>query len=87
MSGRIDRLQREGARLTIVDFKTDRRVPDRAAAAPEAYLEQLAAYRALMCASDPRATVAAGIVWTATGRYMAMDAALPDVFAPAHPMR
>ncbi|WP_420394361.1 double-strand break repair helicase AddA [Acuticoccus sp.] len=76
--GRIDRLQFIGQRALVVDYKTDRVVPDRPADVAQAYVEQLSIYRALVAAALPRHAVSAAIVWTASASCMAMD----DVLVP-----
>lgn len=81
-AGRIDRLHLHPDRVVVVDYKTDRLVPARAAGAPEAYRRQLAIYAALIGAALPGRRVETAIVWTAAARFMAMDGALPRV-APA----
>ncbi|WP_226574451.1 double-strand break repair helicase AddA [Acuticoccus sediminis] len=78
-SGRIDRLQLSPGRVVIVDYKTDRIVPRRAAEAPEAYRRQLAIYRALVRQMLPGTTVGTAIVWTANATMMEMDGVLPAI--------
>ncbi|WP_108662066.1 double-strand break repair helicase AddA [Acuticoccus kandeliae] len=79
VTGRIDRLQFSHDKVLIVDFKTDRAVPERAEWAPEGYRLQLAIYRALVVAMCPGRRVSAGIVWTAGPRFMDLDGVLPVV--------
>ena len=81
ISGQIDRLIVEDARVTVLDFKSDRPVP---AAPPESYVAQLALYRALLQRIFPGREVACALIWTAAGRLdmlsgERLDAALPRV--------
>lgn len=75
---RIDRLQMDGERILLVDFKTDRSPPDTSAGVDPAYLEQLALYRALVRTADPCASVGCAILWTANGRFMRLDDVVPE---------
>jgi ATP-dependent helicase/nuclease subunit A len=74
ISGTIDRLLILPDRVQIVDFKTDRRPPDRIEAIPPAYLRQMAAYVAALGAIHPGRRVEAGLLYTATPRLFV----LPD---------
>lgn len=74
ISGTIDRLLILPDRVQIVDFKTDRRPPDRIAAIPPAYLRQMAAYVAALQVIHPGRRVEAGLLYTATPRLFV----LPD---------
>jgi ATP-dependent helicase/nuclease subunit A len=70
VSGRIDRLIRDGAGWRLVDFKTDRSVPASAADADPDYILQLALYRKLMMDMEPGIPVAAALVYTAGPNVM-----------------
>jgi ATP-dependent helicase/nuclease subunit A len=70
ISGRIDRLVEEHGGLLLVDLKTDRSPP---AEIPEAYVAQLALYRALMMRIDPSRPVRAAVLWTALPRLDRID--------------
>lgn len=72
VGGSVDRLLIEDEAITIVDYKTAARPP---AAVPEAYLLQLALYRALIGRLHPGRPVRAAILWTAIARL--------DEIAPA----
>ncbi|MBJ3776841.1 double-strand break repair helicase AddA [Acuticoccus mangrovi] len=82
-SGRIDRLQIDGNRALIVDFKTDRVVPASAAEVSAPYRRQLAIYRALVRRILPGHHVETALVWTAVPRFMRLDGELPEVSAVA----
>jgi ATP-dependent helicase/nuclease subunit A len=62
---RIDRLVVMPDSILIADYKTDVRPPARPEDAPEAYLAQLARYRALLGQSLPGRAMRAFLVWTA----------------------
>jgi ATP-dependent helicase/nuclease subunit A len=84
VSGQIDRLVVTADAVLIADYKTNQVVPDAAQAAPQAYLEQLALYRAVLGSIYPGRTVRAALVWTERPALMefsgaALDAALARV--------
>jgi ATP-dependent helicase/nuclease subunit A len=62
---RIDRLVVTPDTILIADYKTDARFPARPDDAPEAYLVQLARYRALLGDWMPKRVMRAFLVWTA----------------------
>jgi ATP-dependent helicase/nuclease subunit A len=64
VNGQIDRLVRRKGSLLIVDYKSNRRPPRTAAAASEAYLLQLAAYRIAVQQIFPGEIVDAAFLWT-----------------------
>jgi ATP-dependent helicase/nuclease subunit A len=64
ISGRIDRLAVTPEHVLIVDYKTNRPPPDTPAAAPPAYVKQLALYRAVLRRLYPDRPVAAALLWT-----------------------
>jgi ATP-dependent helicase/nuclease subunit A len=74
VNGTIDRLLITPDAVRIVDFKTDRRPPDRLEAIPPAYLRQMAAYVAALRVIHPGRRVSAALLYTATPRLFA----LPD---------
>ncbi|WP_425088911.1 double-strand break repair helicase AddA [Stappia sp.] len=65
VSGQIDRLCVTEAAVLVVDFKTDRRVPDATEDIGEAYVAQLAVYRALLQEIYPGRAVRAALLYTA----------------------
>jgi ATP-dependent helicase/nuclease subunit A len=84
VSGQIDRLVVTADAVLIADYKTNQVVPDTPQAAPQAYLEQLALYRAVLGSIYPGRTVRAALVWTERPALMefsgaALDAALARV--------
>ncbi|WJR78318.1 double-strand break repair helicase AddA [Bradyrhizobium sp. NP1] len=81
VSGQIDRLVVGPEEVLIVDFKTNQAPPINAAAAPKAYIRQLALYRAVLAKLYPQRGVRAALLWTETPEFMeisapALDAAL-----------
>jgi ATP-dependent helicase/nuclease subunit A len=81
ISGKIDRLAISEREVLLVDYKTDRQPPERASDVPEAYLLQLALYRALLQPLYPGCPVAAALLFTEAPRLVplpaeAMDSAL-----------
>lgn len=78
--GQIDRLVIEPDRIVIVDYKSNRDVPREI---PQAYLAQLAAYRALLAPLYPQKAIQSAILWTAQARLdWADDAALQQLCQP-----
>jgi ATP-dependent helicase/nuclease subunit A len=86
VSGQIDRLVVTASEVLIVDFKTNHAPPGNAAAAPAAYLRQLALYRAMLARLYPRLPVRAALLWTETPELMeisapALDAQLASIIS------
>ena len=76
ISGQIDRLVVTPSEVLIVDYKTNHAPPDDAAEAPEAYIRQLALYRAVLAKLYPRHPIRAALLWTETPELM-------EIFAPS----
>ncbi|MGH7000353.1 MAG: PD-(D/E)XK nuclease family protein, partial [Stellaceae bacterium] len=70
VSGRIDRLLVTESDVAIVDYKTMRPVPPTEGEVPEAYLDQLAAYRAALARVYPGKTVRCALLWTEGPKLM-----------------
>jgi ATP-dependent helicase/nuclease subunit A len=86
VSGQIDRLVVTPQNVLIVDFKTNHAPPTKAAEAPDAYVRQLALYRAVLAKLTPDRPVRAALLWTETPELMeisapALDAALASCHA------
>ncbi len=64
VSGQIDRLIVTDTNVLIVDYKTNRPVPHTPEAIPDAYVAQLALYRALIAPLYPDRPVRAALLWT-----------------------
>ncbi|MCB1467808.1 MAG: double-strand break repair helicase AddA [Rhizobiaceae bacterium] len=81
VSGTIDRLAETAERIQIIDYKTNRLVPRRLEDVPEAYILQLALYRALLQPLYAGREITAALLFTEAPRLFAlpddvMDAAL-----------
>ncbi|WP_210272827.1 double-strand break repair helicase AddA [Chthonobacter rhizosphaerae] len=75
VSGQVDRLLIAPDAIRIVDFKTNRIVPDRV---PDAYVAQLALYRRLLADLHPGRPVEAAILWTEAPRLDPVPAGMLD---------
>jgi ATP-dependent helicase/nuclease subunit A len=64
VSGKIDRLAIDKARVTIVDYKTNRPPPHDLAQVPDQYIAQLALYRALLGPLYPGRRIEAALLFT-----------------------
>jgi ATP-dependent helicase/nuclease subunit A len=62
--GVVDRLAVDGARVLVLDYKTDRPAPREAARAPQAYVTQLSLYREVLRAVFPGKQVVCALLWT-----------------------
>ncbi len=78
VSGQIDRLVVTQNEVLIVDFKTNHAPPATAAAAPQAYIRQLALYRAVLSALYPQHAIRAALLWTETADLMEISAPALD---------
>ncbi|RIK98328.1 MAG: double-strand break repair helicase AddA [Proteobacteria bacterium] len=76
--GQIDRLAMTSDGVLIADYKTDRVPPRAAAAIPDAYVRQLALYRAVLQKLHPGRPVRASVVFTATPEIFEIEAARLD---------
>ncbi len=83
IAGQIDRLVLTADAVTILDFKSDRPPPRSAAAVHPAYLQQMAAYRALLRAMYPGRRIRCLLLWTQTPVAMPLDDAVLDRWAPS----
>jgi ATP-dependent helicase/nuclease subunit A len=84
VSGQIDRLVVTPNEVLIVDFKTNHAPPKSAAEAPQAYVRQLALYRAVLSRLYPQRAIRAALLWTETADLMeisvpALDAQLASL--------
>ena len=70
LSGRIDRIVITESRILLLDFKTDRDLPESVEAVPAAYLNQLAAYGRALEAVFAGRSIEAALLWTAAPRLM-----------------
>jgi ATP-dependent helicase/nuclease subunit A len=81
LNGQIDRLAVTETDVLIVDYKTTRNPPAEVADVPEAYIFQMAAYRAALAQIFPGRTVRAALLWTETPTLMELDAPTLDLAA------
>jgi len=81
--GVVDRLWMTPGRILLLDYKTNRLPPATAEEAPEAYLRQMAAYRAVLRQLPGAPVVECVLVWTVDARAMPLPDGLLDRFAPA----
>jgi ATP-dependent helicase/nuclease subunit A len=82
ISGKIDRLAVTADEVLIVDYKTNRPPPAWLDEVPEAYVAQLALYRALLAPLYPQRAVRAALLFTEAPRLIAVpDAAMADALA------
>jgi ATP-dependent helicase/nuclease subunit A len=78
VSGQIDRLALNETEVLIVDYKTNHAPPQREAETPQAYIQQLARYRAVVALLYPQRTVRAALLWTETPEIMEISASALD---------
>ncbi len=78
VSGQIDRLVVTQNEVLIVDFKTNHAPPKAATEAPQAYVRQLALYRAVLSRLYPQHGVRAALLWTETADLMEISASALD---------
>jgi ATP-dependent helicase/nuclease subunit A len=82
ISGTVDRLIVKSDTVDIVDFKTGRRVPADAAALPETYKRQMAAYAAVLRGVFPGHAVRAALLYTSGPKLIALTGADLDAHKP-----
>ncbi|MEN9874111.1 MAG: hypothetical protein RL186_1008 [Pseudomonadota bacterium] len=64
VNGSVDRLVVTDTQVLVLDFKTNRPPPQRVEDVAEVYLNQMAAYRALLQATWPDKAVTCALLWT-----------------------
>ena len=82
VAGIVDRLRVTDDAVTVIDYKTGRRIPESAADVAPAYLRQMAAYRDALAVIFPGRRVETALLYTAGPRFIALDDA---VLAPHKP--
>jgi len=80
--GQVDRLLVTDSEVHIVDYKTNRPVPDSAEQAPAAYLKQMAAYRAVLAGVYPKHRIRCALLWTVAPKLMPISTEILDRHAP-----
>ena len=78
LSGTIDRLIVEPDRVLVIDYKSNAAVPADAAATPEGYLRQMAAYRHALRAIWPGHRIDTALLWTRARALMELPDPLLD---------
>lgn len=78
--GSIDRLVIADDLITLIDFKSNRAVPQTAAEVPEGLLRQMGAYAHLLAHIYPGRRLLPAILWTKTATLMPLD---PDIVREA----
>ncbi len=78
VSGQIDRLAVTDDSVLICDFKTNRPPPRRFDEVPQAYVTQLALYRAVLAKLYPGRIIRAALLWTEVPDLMELSAAALD---------
>lgn len=84
INGRVDRLVITDTEILVVDYKTDRPSPPTVEGVGEAYIAQMAAYRAVLGQRWPNRPIRCLLVWTDGPRLMeippsALDSALQAI--------
>ncbi len=82
ISGQVDRLVVGDGSLAIVDYKTNRPPPQRAADVAVVYLRQMAAYRAVVEEIYPDYSITCALLWTDGPRLMTLPETLLAAYAP-----
>jgi ATP-dependent helicase/nuclease subunit A len=82
VAGIVDRLRVTDDAVTVIDYKTGRRIPGSASDVAPAYLRQMAAYRDALAVIFPGRRVETALLYTAGPRFIALDDA---VLAPHKP--
>ncbi|ENY83070.1 double-strand break repair helicase AddA [Sphingopyxis sp. MC1] len=82
VAGIVDRLRVTDDAVTVIDYKTGRRIPGSASDVAPAYLRQMAAYRDALAVIFPGRRVETALLYTAGPRLIALDDA---VLAPHKP--
>ena len=78
INGQIDRLVVTGAKILVVDYKTNRPPPARIEDVSPAYVAQMAAYRALLEEIYPGREIDCALLWTFESRLTPLPAAMLD---------
>ncbi len=83
VAGQVDRLAVLPDRVLVVDFKTNRRAPARAADTPVLYLRQMASYRSVLRAIFPGRAVQCALIWTRQAQVVVLPDECLDPHDPA----
>ncbi|QFU10139.1 ATP-dependent helicase/nuclease subunit A [Rhodobacteraceae bacterium THAF1] len=80
IAGTVDRLVITPDRITAIDYKSNRLIPDRQEDVPDGLLRQMGAYAHALAAIYPDRQIETALLWTRAPRLMPMD---PDRVAAA----
>ena len=78
VTGQIDRLIVSGEQVTILDYKTNRYVPQTLDETPEEYITQLALYRELVARIYKDKAIMSALLWTQTPELMVIPEEVLD---------
>jgi ATP-dependent helicase/nuclease subunit A len=82
ISGQVDRMAVGEKEVLVVDYKSNRAPPKEGEAVPEAYLKQMAAYRALCREIYPDKDICCALLWTKGPAFALLEGAELDRHAP-----
>ena len=82
ISGQVDRMAVGEKEVLVVDYKSNRAPPKEGEAVPEAYLKQMAAYRALCREIYPDKDICCALLWTEGPAFALLEGAELDRHAP-----
>jgi len=82
IAAQLDRVVVTREHVIVLDYKTNRPVPDDPDAVPRVYLAQMAAYRAALASIYPDRKICCCLLWTDGPRLMELPPALLDRHAP-----
>ena len=74
--GSVNVFQQSSDNVYIVDYKTNREVPQNEAQIPRGYIRQMSAYRQLVTQIYPDKTVHCALLWTAEPKLMILSNAI-----------
>jgi ATP-dependent helicase/nuclease subunit A len=72
-AGQVDRMVVLADEILLVDYKTNRKVPETHKDIPEAYLQQMAIYTQLLKQIYPQKTIRSYLFWTAGPTLMPLE--------------
>jgi len=82
ISGQVDRLVVEDDRVLVVDYKSGRAAPQDESAVPDAYMAQMANYRAVLRAIFPGREIHCALLFTDGPSLLWLPDSHMDVYAP-----
>jgi len=82
ISGQVDRLVVEDDRVLVVDYKSGHAAPQDESAAPDAYMAQMANYRAVLRAIFPGREIHCALLFTDGPSLLWLPDSHMDVYAP-----